>query len=162
MASFQFDSTTVEPTGTFDVLPAGTYPAVALSSEMRVTKAGGEMASFKMQITDGQHSGRVLFARFNVVNASAKAQEIGRGQLSAFCRAAGVEQLTDTDDLVGKPVMIKVKVRPEQNGYPAQNEIDGFAAQSAAGVAHATHQPTSAPAPRPAAPGVSKPWQKAA
>lgn len=162
MASFSFDSTTVEAASGFEPIPAGTYPAVALSSELRVTKAGGEMAVYKMQITDGQYANRVIFARFNVKNATAKAQEIGLGQLSSFCRAAGVAQLDDTDDLLGRPVMMRVKIRPASGEYQAQNEVDGFAPATggAAPAARPAAAPMPASSPRPAA--STKPWEKAA
>lgn len=162
MASFSFNSAEVAPTGNdFEPLPAGNYPAVALSSEMKTTKAGGEMLTYKLQVTEGQYAGRVLFARFNTVNASAKAQEIGLGQLSAFCRAAGVVEMTDTDDLLGRPVSVKVAVREAQNGYSAQNEVKGFASLTAAPSTPSYPAPPAAPsAARPGA--AAKPWQKAA
>lgn len=156
MATFSFNTADAPESKTFDLVPDGTYSAVALSSEIKETKTGGEMLVYKMQITDGEHANRVLWARFNTRNANPKAEEIGRRQLADFCKAAGVDEMTDTEDLCGKPVSIRVKVRPEQNGYPASNEISGFSALS-----HPAPRPVApAPAPRPAA--GAKPWQKAA
>jgi hypothetical protein len=160
MASFSFNTADAPAPQAFDLVPEGNYPAVALSSEVRETKSGGEMIVYKMQITDGPQANRILWARFNVKNANPKAEEIGRGQLSQFCRAAGVEEMADTDDLVGRAVIIRVKIRPAKDGYDAQNEIGGFAAIGAK-VAPPAAQAPAAPAPK-AAPGQARPWQKAA
>jgi hypothetical protein len=160
MAEFSFDATQVEPQQSFSVVDPGTYNAVALESQMRTTKAGGEMLQYKMQITDGKYVNRVLFARFNVRNDSAEAEKIGRAQLSAFCHAVGVVNLSDTDDLLHKPVRIRVKVRPARDGYDAQNEISGFEAASAQPVARPS-VPSSAPSSASRAPS-AKPWSKAA
>lgn len=164
MASFSFNTADAPPAQSFDLVPEGVYHAVALSSEVKETKTGGEMVVYKMQITDGPHANRILWARFNVRNANPKAQEIGLGQLSGFCRSVGVAELTDTDDLCGKPVAMRVKIRPARDGYEAQNEVAGFA--SASGTPATPDAPRAAtpaiPTPRPAAPGASKPWQRAA
>lgn len=159
MASFSFNAAEVAPQQPFELIPAGTYTAVAVQSETKETRTGGEMIVYRMQITDGDYANRTLFARFNVKNASAKAREIGLAQLSAFCRAAGVMDMTDTDDLLDKPVAIRVKIREAQGEYGPSNEIAGFAALVGA----------AAPAPRPAAPAASSsappksaPWSKKA
>lgn len=163
MAEFSFDATQVEPQQSFSLIDPGSYAAIALESSMRTTKSGGEMLQYKMQITDGKHANRVLYARFNVRNPSAEAERIGRAQLSSFCHAAGVVNLADTDDLLHKPVKIRVKVREARDGYDAQNEISGF------NPVNSSAAPT-APVARPAAPAASsaartpssKPWSKAA
>lgn len=161
MASFSFNTADAPAPTQFDLIPEGTYPAVALSSEVRDTKSGGEMVVYKMQITEGECANRILWARFNVKNSSVKAQEIGLGQLSSFCRAAGVDEMTDTDDLVGKPVAVRVKIRPARDGYDAQNEIASFASLGApAPRAPAAPAPSAPAASR--APAGAKPWQKAA
>ncbi len=162
MASFSFNSADVAPSeNEFTALPAGPYQAVALSSEVRTTKSGGEMLTYKMQITDGKYANRVLLARFNTKNSSEQAMQIARSQLAEFCRAAGVLEMTDTDDLLGRPVSIRVAIRPAQNGYPEQNEIKGFGSLSGA---PSTPSYPAAPAPAPSRPAVTgaKPWQKAA
>jgi hypothetical protein len=155
MARIDIDLASVPPQTGFTPLPAGTYLAIAVESEIKPTRTGGEMAVFRMQVVEGQYKDRTVFARFNIRNASATAENIGRGQLAAFCTAAGIIELTDTDELLNKPVRMKVKIRT-QEGYDPSNEVAGFEASGAPVTTPA------APAPRPTAPGASKPWQRAA
>ena len=161
MAKVAFNAAEVEPQTEYQPLPAGDYKAIATATEVKATKSGGEMIVCKMQVLEGQYTNRTVFARFNVRNDSAQAEQIGRAQLSAFCRAVGVMNLTDTDELLHKPVMIRVKVREAQGAYGPSNEVSGFMAADAS-------------APPPAAPAqalpagartmarTSKPWEKAA
>jgi len=156
MAKIDIDLSTVQPQTGFTPLPAGVYLAVAVESEMKATRTGGEMAVFRMQVIEGQYENRTVFARFNVRNSSAAAENIGRAQLAAFCAAVGVADLTDTDELLNKPVRMRVKIRT-QEGYDPSNEVSGF---EAAGSASPPRQQAPAPA-RPAAPAAAsgaRPW----
>lgn len=160
MGAINFNAAEVEPQTEYQPIPAGTYDAVAVSSEMKATQSGGEMAVFRMQVIGGQYDGRTVFARFNVRNASPQAEQIGRSQLSAFCHAVGVLNLTDTDELLNKPVRIRLKVREAKNGYGPSNDVAGFDAPTVPPT------PPTQPAARAAAPATrpagAKPWQKAA
>jgi hypothetical protein len=99
-----------------------------------------------------------LWARINIKNPSADAERIGQSQLSAYCRAAGVMQLTDTAQLHNRPVRARVKIRPASDKYPESNEVTGFEAIGGPGTAPAVQaaQPAAA-----AAPAAVPPWQKA-
>ena len=164
MGAISFNAAEVEPQAEFQPLPAGAYLAVAVSSEVKDTKTGGEMVVYKMQIIDGEYANRTIFARFNVKNASAQAEQIGKQQLSAFCHAVGVLNLTDTDELLNRPVQIRVKVREASGSYGPSNEVAGFSVASgapAAPVASAARPAAPAPAARPAT-GGARPWQRSA
>lgn len=156
MAELSFDATQVQPQQEFDLLPAGKYLAQVIDSEVVPTKAGtGQMLKLTFEIMDGEHANRRLWARLNIANENAQAQQIGLAQLSALCHAVGITKLTDSLELHEKPVLVTVKVRKAKPGdtYGDSNDVTGFAAATAAGGS-----------PRPA---VSKPaatvppWQKA-
>jgi Protein of unknown function (DUF669). len=130
MASLNFNASTVPPQENFAPIPAGNYIAVIVDSEIKPTKNNsGTVAAFTWKVLDGQFAGRKLFGRINIRNANSEAERIGQSQLSALCHAAGVLQLQDTQQLHGRPVQIRVKVRKDETGrYEDQNEVTGYAA----------------------------------
>lgn len=112
----------------FECLPAGEYHAVIVDMEERPTKDGsGVRLNVKLQIGSGQYQNRTVFDGLNVKNKSAKAQQIGVGQLKALCVAAGVDNPKTEKELIGKPVMIKLKVGKDQNGND-RNEVASYKA----------------------------------
>lgn len=104
-----FNANDVEPTGDFEAIPAGTYAAIMVESEMKDTKAGtGKYLECKFQIIDGPHKGRNVWDRLNLVNPNEKAVAIAKGTLSAICRATGVMLVNDSTDLHRIPISIKI------------------------------------------------------
>lgn len=155
MASISFDATQVAPQESFSPIPAGSYIAQVIESEIKPTKSGtGQMLTLRWQVVDGQYKGRLVFDRLNIVNQNPKAEEIGQRQLSAVCHAAGVLKLQDTSQLHNKPIKIKVKIRQDDQ-YGDTNEVSGYDAVNG-GAAPVSAAPTA-----PAAASVP-PWQKKA
>ncbi len=159
MAQMNFDASTVAPQQAFEVLPAGVYSVVATDSEVKPTKNGsGQVAQFTMQVVEGVHTGRKIFARFNIANQNPEAERIGQSQFSAFCHAAGVLQVNDTAQLHGRPVRAKVKIRKDPSGqYEDSNEVSGFEAGTTGPAAPAIQSPVAAPAA-----AATAPWKRAA
>lgn len=144
-----FDASQVEPSTSYDLLPAGTYTAMITASEMKPTKAGGERLNLTFQIVEGEHQGRLVWSGLNLKNANEQAVQIAMRELSAICRAVGVLTPKSSSELHDKPLRIKVKVRPAQNGYDASNEVSGYEALSGSA-------PAQAPAP---VTGAVPPWK---
>ena len=150
MAILNFDATDVAPSAPIEALPAGTYECVITDSEMQPTKAGnGQFLKFTFEVVSGEFAGRKLWARLNLDNPSKTAVEIARAELSAICHAVGVLTPQDSSELHNLPLLVTVKVRQLETG--PVNDIKGYAAVS--------RTPASAPAAKPAAPGVA-PWQR--
>jgi len=121
----------------FEPLPRGEYEVWATEAELKHTKAGtGQYIKLRFDVLEGQYTGRVLFLNLNIKNPSAKAQEIGLGQLSALCKALGKTGLVDdTSELLNIRVIAHVKVDElGYNGEP-ENKITHFT--PAAGVVKA-------------------------
>ena len=157
LAGYNFNAEEVEPSSSFDPIPAGWYQAIISNSEMKATRDGyGEYLSLTLQIIDGQYENRLVFARLNLKNANDKAVDIARKDLAAICRAVGVMSPQASEQLHDIPLMIKVKVRPASGDYEASNDIGGYKAVEGANL-------TPAPKPQtpvtPSAPA-KKPWQK--
>lgn len=128
-----FNATEVEPTVSFEPLPAGEYLATITESEMKPTKSGsGSYLQMTFTILDGEFRGRVLWARLNLNNPNATAVKIARGELSAICRAVGVMQPRDSVDLHNLPLVISVKLKKRDDTGELTNEIKGYAKKDAA------------------------------
>lgn len=148
-----FDAAQIEPTGSYDPIPAGWYRVVFTDAEEKPTKAQtGSYLQLSVEVIEGEHQGRKLVERLNLNNPNQTAVEIAQRTLSAICRAIGVMTPRDSSDLLNKPLMAKVAVKPAQGDYSASNEIKGYEAPSSAGVASGA----------PAAPAASStpPWKR--
>ncbi|MBJ3778839.1 DUF669 domain-containing protein [Acuticoccus sp. 2012] len=114
---------------------------------------------------DGEHVGRKLFDRLNLVNANTQTVEIAQRTLSAICHATGKMQVTDSEQLHLIPLQADVTVQPPKNGYGESNKIryrplDQAPAASPKAAAPPRPQQT-APA-KPAQPGgfANAPWKR--
>lgn len=111
----------------FEVLPVGEYTAQIKKAEIKTTKDGeGEYISCQWEIMEAkniQHEGRTVFQNLNLVNKNEMAVKIARSQLRQITLAMGIDKLDDTDELVGQPLRIILKIRPAKGGYEASNDI---------------------------------------
>ncbi|MCC7409517.1 MAG: DUF669 domain-containing protein [Phycisphaeraceae bacterium] len=122
-----FNAAEVEPTGSFDPLPAGKYLAAITESEMKPTKNGsGNYLQLTFTIVEGEFKGRVLWARLNLNNPNATAVKIARSELSAVCHAVGVMQPRDSVELHNLPLVITVKLKKRDDTGELTNEIKGY------------------------------------
>ena len=146
-----FNASEVEPTASFEAIPAGKYLAVITDSEMKPTKNGsGSYLQLTFTISEGQYKGRVLWARLNLANPNQTAVKIAQSELSAVCRAVGVMTPRDSVELHNVPLLIAVKVKKRDDTGELTNEVKGFEPKSAAaGV------PQQAPAA-----GTTPPWRR--
>jgi hypothetical protein len=147
--------------GNFEPLPAGWYTATISQSELKATKAGnGQYIKLRYDITGPSHQGRVVFGNLNIKNANPKAEEIGRQQLGDIMRAIGLAKVTDTDQLIGGQIGIKLEVKQDEQ-YGASNEVKGFKSVSGSAAPAAASIPAKTSAPAPAAPAkAAPPWAK--
>jgi hypothetical protein len=163
MAKFGFDVTEVEPSAPrtdYEPIPAGEYVLRAVEAEEKTTASGGTMIKAKFEVAKGEHTGRLLWQNFNIVNASETAQRIGRQQIVAWATACGKPNADDTDKLIGKPFAASVDIDPAKNGYKASNKIKAFLIShddDAAPAKKAPAAPKTAPKAAPAAKGAN-PW----
>jgi len=136
-----FDASQVEPTASFDPIPAGKYLAAITESEMKPVKSGnGSYLQMTFTVLDGEYKNRVLWARLNLNNPNATAVKIAKSELSALCRAVGVMQPRDSVELHNIPLLITVKLKKREDTGELTNEIKGFEPKAAA-----ASQPQQAP-----------------
>jgi hypothetical protein len=153
--------------GDFQPLPAGWYTAKITSAELKQTNAKtGELIAVRYDIIAPSHQGRVVFSNLNIKNPNPKAEEIGRQQLGDLMRAIGLARVTDTDQLIGGTLQIKLAVKPAELNdkkevvYEAKNEVKAY--KAAEGGIPAMPQQASAPASAPAqaTAAASPPWAR--
>lgn len=172
MAQINFDANTVAPnSGQPDPVPSDWYKASIDESEMKPTKDGtGTFLQLRYAIIEGAYKGRKVYARLNLRNQSAQAQEIGFAELSAVCHATGVMQLQDSQQLHNIPVNLKVKLRPADGEYDATNEVKAVkhiseqvgnpTTSAPAYQAPASGSPAYTAPPQQQAPVQQQPWQQ--
>ena len=154
--SFDVNELPVGNTQNFEPLPAGWYTATINQAELKDTKANnGQYIKLRYDITGPTHQGRVVFGNLNIKNANPKAEEIGRQQLGEVMRAIGLAKVTDTDQLIGGQIGIKLEIKQDAQ-YGASNEVKGFKSLSGSAAPAAAMPAASTPASGKAAP----PWAK--
>lgn len=122
--------------GDFQPLPAGWYTCSITGAELKETKAGtGQYIAVRYDITGPTNEGRVVFGNLNIKNPNPKAEEIGRQQLGDLMRAIGLSKVTDTDQLIGGNLGIKLAIRKSEewgdsNDVKAYKSVSGSAAPS--------------------------------
>lgn len=129
MGDLDFDIDNNEPVSMdFEPLPPGKYQAkVTLAEVVDNSKGDGQILKLTFDIIDLDFKGRKVFENLNISNPSEKAQQIARGQLSSLCRAIGrMGIMSNSFELLDKPVMLKLKIEPPQNGYAAKNKIIAY------------------------------------
>ncbi|MCG8521983.1 MAG: DUF669 domain-containing protein [Pseudomonadales bacterium] len=148
-----FNAAEIQPTATFDVLPAGKYVAVISESEMRATQKGdGSYLQLEFTITDGQYEGRKLWARLCINHPNELTQKIARQDLSAVCHAVGILQPGDSSELHHIPMQITVKCKKRHHSDEMDNEIKGYVSAPGSSVQGSSGSvsgvtPASQPAP---------------
>jgi len=146
-----FDASGVEPAAPMELLPPGRYVAQIVQSEMQPTKAGdGQMLWLEFEILDGPLRGRKIWDRLNLAHRNQQTVEIAQRQLSAICHAVGQIQVSDSEQLHFRPVLVTLAVEPDSRDahLPVeqrrkQNRVKGYS--PAGGVA-------APPRPAPTAP----------
>lgn len=145
----------------FSPLPAGWYQVHITGAELRNTKAGtGAYIAVRYDVLGPTHQGRVVFGNLNIRNPNPKAEEIGRQQLGSLMRAIGLAQVSDTDQLIGGQLMIKLAIRPADGQYEASNDVKDFKAVGGAAAAAAGSMASNNAPAAPAAASAAPPWAR--
>jgi hypothetical protein len=128
-----FDANQVEPSTTFDPIPAGKYLAMIIESGMEPTKANtGYFLKLVFQIIEGECKDRQVWARLNLNNPNDTAVKIANAELSAICRAVNVMTPKDSVELHNLPLVIKVRCKKRKDTEEIVNEISGYEKREAA------------------------------
>ena len=139
----------------YGTIPAGWYGVTVSKAEVKPTRAGtGEYINMMYTITGPTHQGRTVWGMINIRNPNPKAEEIGLQQLGELLRAMGIAKLSDTDQLLGMALSVKVIIKEDDQGE--KNEVKGFRALQ--GGAIPSIKPAAAPTTATAPPFKNRPW----
>ena len=121
-----FDATAVEPASERGVLPAGEYLAAIAKSDVRDAKTGGgnRYINLEFEVMDGPAKGRRFWTMLNLWNSNAQTVEIAQRELSSICHACGKLRVSDTEELHGIPMLIRLGVKTDS--YGEKNEVKGY------------------------------------
>lgn len=174
----RFDATEHDTTQSdYSELPNGVYKLEIEASDVTPTKDGrGTLLKTTMIVVEPEaYAGRKIFNNYNLENPNAQAQEIGQKQFASLCRAVGVSDCEDSEDLHFKAFTVKIGLgKPSKDGqYPARAEIkryffedegdvpepavDEVQPKAPANDNRAASRPASTPSKPTATPG-SRPW----
>jgi hypothetical protein len=154
-----FDANQVDPSVALDPIPAGKYIAVVTDSELKPTKAGGgKYLQLTFQVVDGEHKGRLVWARLNLENKNEMTVKIARAELSAICRAVGVMAPKDSVELHNVPIEISVGLKKLDYNCEVTNVIKGYAKKG--GNVGGGGGAAGARAPAGVGPGSTPPWKR--
>ncbi len=114
----------------YSELPNGIYELEVESSDVVPTKAGdGTLLKTTMVVLRPEaYEKRKLFGQYNLENKNPTAQEIGQRQFASLCRAVGVRDVEESEDLHFKAFTVKIGLgKPSKDGqYPARAEIKRY------------------------------------
>lgn len=156
-----FDARTVNPDSEFSPIPAGDYLAMIIDSGMKPTKENnGQYLELTHEVIDGPMKGRKVWARLNLINQNQQAVDIAKRHFSQICHAAGVLNVTDSQQLHNRPVLIRVAfvAADGQRRKNDSNEIKEWKSASGAPAQPAGYSAPAAPAPAQAAGAPKAPW----
>ena len=151
-----YDPNSHEPNKPLDPLPAGWYAMQIIQSEVKKTKDGrGQYLELTHEIMEATHpdfKGRRAWDRLNLWNDSQKAVDIAHGSLAAICRAIGqLEAWDETSVLHGRPLAVKLKLRPADAQFDTSNDVSGYDSVASRFAVGAPVSASTMAAPPPAA-----------
>lgn len=170
---FMFNAAAVEPTAPMGAVPAGTYNVQLEEAKVIPVKSDASQSQYELTfgIIDGQYKGRKGWMYLNIHNPDEQKRGMAQSDLSSICRAVNVIQLTDMDQLCGRPLTCDFKLVKGTEQYPDdKNKLRNFKPYAGPAVPVATapgfapqapmvpQAPASfAPAPAPLAPPPAMP-----
>lgn len=130
----KFDATSVDTTQVeYENLPEGIYSLEVIQSEVAATSKGdGTLLKLRYSVIEPEeYKGRLIFGNITLENPNSTAQDIGQRALASLCRAVGLSEIEDSEELHFKQFIAKVgpgKSSKEKNAdgspkYPARIEI---------------------------------------
>lgn len=149
-----YDASNGETMGDTSALPAGEYVAAIVKSERREAKAGNGNAyiNLEFEVQDGEAQGRRFWTMLNLWNTNSTAVEIAQRELNSICQAIGKLRVSDTEELHGIPMLVKLGTK--EDSYGVKNVTKGYKPLSGGGGARTQQQSSGG--------GSNAPWRRQA
>ncbi|MGI9304935.1 MAG: DUF669 domain-containing protein [Gammaproteobacteria bacterium] len=145
-------------------VPPGWYPVQIVDSNVGFNDLKqNKRITLTYQVLDGSYKDRKVTDGLNIENPNQQTVEIARKHLSTLCRTVGLSHVSDTYELHGRPLQIRVNVRAAEGEFAERNEVKEYRLIDGNDPKYNTvAAPASAPgsiAPAPAQP-TQRPWKK--
>jgi hypothetical protein len=167
MSECIFNNNEAPPPEDFAPLPAGTEAISEIfeSEYKKANEKGTRMLNLKYRVLDGQFKGRVISNGYCLECPSSQvAQDIAQRKLRQICEALNMTGFTMTEELHGKPLLVKYgQDAPNDNGDVYNNVKSVKSCTGSVQAPVATQQASTAQAvdTNTAAPSDNKPpWAK--
>ena len=123
------DNTTNQGGGSFDLMPE-MYALLEVSSGdvVKTKDEKGDQAALVIEVIEPEEfKGRKLWAYWTISHSDPanKALKFGKPQFDRLCRAVGVPEPQDTDDLLFKSFTVKIGVNPGQDKKDSAGKVVG-------------------------------------
>lgn len=149
-----YDATGGEMMGDRSALPAGEYVAAMVKSDKKDAQAAGNAyINCEFEVMDGPAKGRRFWTMLNLWNSNAQAVEIAQRELNSIMHACGRLRVSDTQELHGIPMRIKLRVKTDS--YGEKNLVSSYKSLNESPVGGVQQS-------APQASGGNKPWQRSA
>jgi len=116
----------------YENLPDGIYALEVTQSEVAATAKGdGTILKLRYGVIEPEDfKNRLIFGNITLENPNAQAQEIGQKQLASLCRAIGLSEIEDSEELHFQRFVAKVGLSKERKVgdkvYSPRNEVKRF------------------------------------
>ena len=126
---FLFDASQVAPTAPMGAVPAGTYNVQIIAAEMKQLK--NDVSQYQLELTfeivDGEFKGRKAWVYLGLHNPDEQKRGMAHSDFSAICHAVNVIQITDGEQLCGRPLTCDFKLVKGTEQYPNdKNQLRNF------------------------------------
>jgi len=94
-----------------ELLPEGIYTVVINRSNLADNKKlTGINLTLRLEVLNPPYEGKAIYDCLCVENNNEKAQAIAQSKLKDICEAVGVTQITDTKQIIDKPLCARIKI----------------------------------------------------
>jgi hypothetical protein len=136
-------------------LPIGQYLVSIIDSETRDNSNGtGDYLSITYEVIEGEHQGRKIFENLTLNHTNQQAVDIGRAKLKRLVKTVGFNGISDSSELHGQNLTVKVGQRKRKDTGDLANEIKAYLPAVGAEPAPQKQEP------KPAAKTNGAPWKK--
>jgi len=130
----------------YALIPEGTVAtAIIVSEETKTSTAGVDRLVMKFEIVEGPYKKRNVWHDLHL-NSSDKGKAMAMRQIAEMGAAVGVDMVTDTNQVMRKPMLITLTVEKGTGSYEDKNKIKKFAKAGPTSVAASNKPAVSAAA----------------
>lgn len=124
MAQFSFDTSKVQ--NDYGLIPKHEVIGHIVSSDSKISSAGGEYINFKLEILEGRYAKRLLWKIVMTHSESDTAVKAGVNTMIQICNACRIPAIQSTSELHNIPIRFLVGIEEGKNGHPDKNCILKF------------------------------------